>query len=356
MGKRVAVLAVVCLGCGEQAVSDIRDRLPDTLAVSTFEVVVDPAAERLLFPMEIKVFSPRRFAVLDGGLNRVVVFDFDGTPQGHFGSGEGDGPGEWREPGRLDYAQGVFVVTSRDHSAVNVYSQTGEPIQRSAFAARYRRSSYQLLADDLLLLSTGGHEDALAILTPLADIGTVTARIGEPVAALTGGRIDFEQTRIDIAEGRLPAGIANNALVAGTAEEVYLLLNAAGDLRKYDAAGELLWNRSLPEAMLEPIRTRAVEANRSLPAGSHAFAPIDFALRVRFHQGLVYILGGFASETEPRQHFAVFDSDGALASFHRLETDGELPCIILDFDLLPDGGILFIDALNARLLKARLPG
>lgn len=356
MRKLLAVPLAVCLGCGGQSVEDIRDRLPDVLPVSSFHVVVDPAEEHVAFPLEIKAFSPERFAVLDVGSDRVVLFHNDGTPAGHLGRGEGDGPGEWREPGRLDYAEGLFVVTSRGHSAVNVYSETGEPVQRSPFAARYQESSYQLLADELLLLSTGGHEDALAILTPLSDIGSVVARIGEPVVPLTGERTDFEQTRIQIAEGKLPAAIANNGLVAGTAREVYVLLNAAGKLRKYDAAGGLLWSRPLPEAMLEPIRTRAVEGNRGMPAGTHAYQGIDYAMRVRLHQGRVYILGGFASETDPRQHFAVFDSDGALLWFHRLEGDGEMPCIIPDFDVLPDGDILFVDALNARILKARLPG
>jgi hypothetical protein len=326
----------------------------DTLSIHYFDEVISTESGLLADPRELVIPGDQQIAVYDHGVKRIILFDHDGNKHGEFGN-TGRGPGEWDSMGGaadLNFAEGRFFSTNRERFLFDLYDREGNHQFSVPFPQYMRYSQKQLLPGSLLLVTTGGREDALAVTLDLNDHGKITEKIGLPEAEPFDVR-NFEEERLTYASGDIPEHAFNEALAVKNDNGYFILMNTLGELRRYNTAGDLIFRKSLPENVLHPIFDFIVRQNRE--TSPHSAVPLRYVQKIQLNGDLVYLLipkiHPEADELDSR--LLVYNNEGTLLE-HLVFPDPGNEFFFYDFAVSPDNTLFLIDILNARIMKLEL--
>lgn len=359
MNKLFALLFAVILtvsACTSEKPSDAdapgSPVVPDTLYWDSFKEIISTESGLLAMPYGLVPVEGSAFAVLDYGLNRVLVFDYDGNEVNAFG-GSGGGPGEWDGyPSGLNYKDGVFMVFNSGRIMFNLYDKSGG-FMFSVPASRYMTiSNFRLMPGKRLLVSTNGRDDALAVVIDLQDEGKTIKRIGTPDSETADIR-DIESERQSLADGIIPPFAKNTALVEYDDDGYWLFMNGLGELRHYTNEGDLATRFGIPEDIKKPVFEHVVKMNRENPR-PHTVFTLKYAVNFLKHGDKLFVLTRpYMDRGDLHQHLLVYTTQGKLYRHYVLEKD-EMESVLFDFFLTGDNMLIGLDVSNARVLKISL--
>lgn len=342
--------------CGNGDSPDVGDRdlsvLPDTLYIDQFSEVITTESGLLATPVGIVPVGDDNFAILDANLHRVLVFDKSGDKMFEFG-GSGSGPGEWEMfPSGLNYTDNTFMVFNSGRFFFNLYDTEGDFISSSPASRFMSVSNFRLLPDKKLLVNTSGREDALAIVIDLSNESEIIERIGTPTGEI-GDMRDIESERLALAEGTLKPYHKNTAIVESGDGGYWLFMNGLGELRFYDAEGELKLSKSIPKSIKEPIFDMVVRRNRD-DARPHTVFNLSYALVFKKFGDKLYILTtAYPEEDDIHQNLLVYTTDGDLVQRYVIKRD-ENESMLYDFFITADNELVALEVMNSRVLKTNL--
>lgn len=345
-----------CKFSGDNSVGKINESvIVDTLLVSNFEPVVTTESGLLASPSELEILEEGRFAVYDNRLNRVLVFNQQGTKELEFGR-SGSGPGEWDFGGgakNLNFKNGYFLTEDQARFIFHVHNRNGEYIFSVGYPQYLYNSDKTLVSKDKLLVSTNGKEGALAILLDLNNEGEILQKIGllesEPLPIR-----NHEQERVAYANGEIPKDAKNIALVAASTDAYYLFMKTLGELRRYSLEGELQWQRPLPESIKEPIFDFVSRINREDVRAGTVF-PLEYAQDLKVVNERVYVyMPKLHPEAEDwHTRILVYNVDGELVR-HLIFDYSDEEFNLAEFGITIDNTIYFIEWMSAQIIRFEL--
>jgi hypothetical protein len=344
-----------CAFSGDNSNSKNNDLIiADTILVSNLEPVVTTESGLLASPAELEIIDDGGFAVYDNRLNRVIIFNQQGTKELEFGS-RGSGPGEWDHGGGardLNYKNGYFLTEDQARFMFHIHNRKGEFIYSVQFPHYIVNYHKILVSEDRLLVSTNGKEGALAILLDLNNDGEVLQKIGVPESEPLIIR-NHEQERLAYANGEIPDDARNSALVAAGADAYYLFMNTLGELRRYSLEGELQWKISLPESIKEPIFDFVSRRNKDVRP-NFVFS-LDYAQDIKVVNEHIYVYMPKLNQEAEDLHtrILVYDENGALVR-HLIFDYSHEEFHLHEFGINTDDSIYFIDWISAQILRFQL--
>lgn len=285
----IVFFVYACQKHSENEASQFESVKVDSVYISDLQRIVPMESGLLAEPREISVMDEENFAVYDHGFKRVMVFNTSGDKQYEFGS-IGSGPGEWDEMtgvASLNFYNDQFLTANQGRFLFDRYDRNGRYLNSITYPRYMNYTDKTLLADNRLLVTTNGHEKALAVVLDLDSEGAIIQRIGSPEIEPAGVR-NHEQERIAYANGQIPEQAKNNALAARGSDGYYLFMNTLGELRYYPNNGEPKWKENLPEAVTEPVFNYIVQQNREV-ARPHTVLPLKFALKMQIIDNMIYL-------------------------------------------------------------------
>jgi hypothetical protein len=345
-------------GCGNDD-----NALPETdqidiqlITSDQIKTVIDTESVLLAGPVEIISVGEAHVAIMDRGLNRVMVFDLDGNETYSFG-GTGSGPGEWDQmsgAGNLTTDNERFVVSNRSAFRFDVYDYNGNYVESISYPQYMNYESKSLLSDGRLLVATSGEEGSLAAILNLEKDGEIEKTFGDP-EPFPGGRRNFEVERTMLAEGQIPPRMMNESLVQPLADGFVLLMNAMGELRFYNENGSLEWSSNIPEEITAPVLEFTILNNKE-NAAPHTVFPLRYAFDMQVYSDQIYILTTANPEEEYiKQHLLIFDSYGTLLEHYKFDLPaGER--IMTSMVPYSERSLLFTDPMNSELVEVQLEG
>jgi hypothetical protein len=127
--------------------------------------------------------------------------------------------------------------------------------------------------DGFLAAAIDGSDNAMVGVLDAA--GARVGTFGKPVAPPVQF-YDFTALKAEIRDGRVPDAFRNRAMVAWAPDHsLYLAFLAEPEVRRYDAAGTLLWTRTLDEPVLRSARETFFRKNIEEPNPSRLF-PLQY--------------------------------------------------------------------------------
>ena len=174
---------------------------------------------------------------------------------------EGEGPGEFRSPRAVaagaDRVRVVDVVNGR----LEDFSPEGDPLGDHRIDAALGIGAVAVDRAGRVVAPLAGMDSSLATLHALDESAPVV-RLG-PVVEATPAMFDMVAMRNQIESGGVPGFLRNVVVpVFGGAGDVWLLLQAEGEVRKYAADGTLLFSRPLDVPEVEQAREDFFRKNR----------------------------------------------------------------------------------------------
>ena len=325
---------------------------PQSVQIGSLDVVISQETDLLGEPREIVYMDEQHFAIYDHAFNKIMVFDTSGSKQYDFGS-VGRGPGEW-DPmsgaADLNFRNDQFLTTNREEFRLDLFSREGEHIKTIPYSHYPRYSQKVWIADNELLVSTLGKENALAVVTSLDDEEDIRQRIGKP-ATNYSQRVDLDQERQAYANGEIPESAQNEALAAKTEDGFILFINALGEIRKYSDQGELLFKKLIPNTVRDPIFDHIVQRNTELDSPG-VVAPLQYAKDVQVKNGLLYIFipKQGLDPNLPDSQLLIYDLQGELKK-QLVFTDPQREHFLYDMMIDHKNTIYLIDIMNAQVLR-----
>lgn len=334
----------------------------DTISADRFQNVANAEENVLAMPIRIEIIDNNRLAVLDPGMEEVLVFNINGEREFSFG-GYGEGPGEWGDGSAANMHFGAaanrFIISDPARQMLHLYNGEGEVTQSLELEEYMIREDKALLSGDTLLVGTNGHEEALVQLLDLSNGLEPVGTIGEP-AAEPESEMGMSVTReigASLADGELPEAIMNEALVAGSKNHVAIVLTALGEIRLHDTNGTEKWRKQLPDSVTEPLWDRAIEKNKEVENDAAAYTPLELAADVVIADDRVFVLTTGTKDPEDGidQFLLVYSLDGERLESYRLEQQDK-PLGLTDMVVSGNGELFITDAANARVVKLDLNG
>lgn len=334
----------------------------ETIRPDSFSTFGTADNDVLAMPVRIEFMDDSRLAVLDPGMEQVLVFNRNGEREFSFG-GYGEGPGEWGNGSAANMHFGAaakrFIVSDPARQMLHLYNSEGETTQSLELEEYMIREDKALLSGDTLLVGTNGHEETLVQMLDLSNGLEPIGTIGEP-AAEPESEMGMSATRKIgglLAEGELPEAIVNEALVAGSKNHVAIVLTALGEIRLYNKRGDELWREELPETVTEPLWDRAIEKNKEVENDAAVYTPLELAADVVIADDRIFVLSTGTKDPEDGidQFLLVYSLDGERLESYRFE-QGENPLGLTDMVVSANNEIFMTDAANARIIMLYLNG
>lgn len=262
--------AVVLVACGPGAPPEVRVAGADTL--------VREESGLLAAPADLAVDGAGRVFVTDQILGEVLVL---GNGEPRVLGAPGAGPGEFQAPEALAVARDTLWVEDRGNGRVQVLTAAGAYVRSHPLpptAGRTVIDGRGRMAAATLGLSGGW----LALMVDSS--GHLRHSFGKLAAPPARGW-DMVQMKREAAQGRVPATLRNAAQpVLDGDGGAWLLMQADGEVRRYDARGELLWSRPLRTPETRRIRKAFFAINRE-DERPFSFFPLS-------HVGDAAVVGG----------------------------------------------------------------
>jgi hypothetical protein len=324
----------------------------DSLEIDALNVVISTDSEILGEPREIVNMDEDQFAVYDHAYKKIMVFDKTGEKKYEFGN-TGEGPGEWDPMGGardLSYHNGTFFSNNGSRYLFDLYNKDGSHIKSISYEP-YLDYAHKLLIDkNRLLTTTNGGENSLAVVLDLENELAVIDSLGEPAAGFRQ-RPNFEEQRTTYANGELPEGALNEALVTKIDNDHIIFMNTLGEMRRYSQDGEILFEVEIPSDVKETIFNYIVDVNKN-ESPPHSVRPLEYAKDIQHKNGLIYL---FMPIKHPDREglearFLIYNKNGSLLSHYVFKPD-EKETILYDFTVDEENVVYFVDVMNARVLS-----
>jgi len=240
------LLAAACNGEPDTA-SDV---WPDVL-ISEFDTVVSANMEAVGEIADLEVGSDGRLWIADDGNQQLVVLDPASGQMRAFGR-EGEGPGDVRRPVAIAVAGPNVLVLEAGNSRVQYFTPQGETVGQFTLGTFVMSPATLNVRGDVAMPTLGHDSSLVAIFT---DSGRTRLARGSPVVPPpTVMRISA--LREQVLRGEVPVEFRNNVLPAlGPEGEVWLILQAEGEVQHFDPTGTLLWRHQLPDSVVSTART-----------------------------------------------------------------------------------------------------
>ncbi|GEM_PF-1779461 len=348
-----ALLVLLFASCQSYSGQDESQSIKiDTLQVIDLEKIVSTESALLGEPREIVSMDEKHLAVYDHAFKKIILFNSEGEKLDEFGK-IGEGPGEWDSmsgAADLNFVSDLFFTNNRGRFLFDRYDRSGNHIVSISYPQYLNYSHKSLLADNKLLVTTNGHENALAIVMDLNDEGNIIKRIGSPVAEYSEAR-NIEQERMKYSNGEIPENDRNRALAAKGEDGYFIFMNALGELRHYSKDGELLFQEEIPEKIKDSVFDYVVHQNKEV-AREHTVMPLTYAREMLINEDLIYLFmpRPHPEATELDFRMLVYNSKGELQK-HYVFADPENESFLYDFTINNENNIYFIDVMRSKILK-----
>lgn len=267
--------ALALAACGPEAPPEVRVAGADTLVAEESGQVAAPA--------DLALDAAGRLYVSDQILGQVLVL---GKGEPRVLGAPGAGPGEFQAPEALAVAGDTLWVEDRGNGRVQVLTAAGAYVRSHPLpptAGRTVIGQGGRMAAATLGLSGGW----LALM--LDGGGHLRHSFGKLAAPPVRGW-DMLQMKREAARGRVPATLRNAAQpVLDGDGGAWLLMQADGEVRRYDQRGELLWSRPLRTPETRRIRETFFAANRA-DERPFAFFPLSHVSDAAVVGGELWVL------------------------------------------------------------------
>lgn len=337
-----------CDSAGESRPSDA----PKEWTVTELDTVVSLASELLAVPGDLSVASDGDLYVADVRDSRILRI-----PQGQgapvtIGS-QGQGPVEFDTPVAIVGADDTLRVVEQGNGRVQVLDSEGN-CRRSFPLPASPLGGFDILGDGCVAAATMGfRSEALVLLFDLE--GQLVDSLAEPVVP-PHSVWDVRAMQSQIAAGELPSSLRNWAQpVLNPDGGTWVVLVADGSIRRFDAAGNLLWSRPLEAPELPAIEEEFFESNAELK-GQAAFVPLSYVADAEVVDKRLWIL--LNSPPDAPSVVLILDGEGvvrgrvvlpAVQRARSIAVDGERRRLYLS---LPSEATILVAALPAALVQS----
>lgn len=246
--------------------------LPGEWSITRIDTVVSLSSELLASPGDLSVADAGDLYIADEQDSRILRIPAGGEAPIPIGA-PGEGPGEFDAPVALAVADDTLRVVEQRNGRVQVLDSEGT-YQRSYPLPAGSLGGYDVAGDGRVAAATMGFRaDALVLLYD-RDGGAIDS-LAEPVVP-PHSFWDVRAIQNQIAAGEVPSSLRNWARpVLGPRGGTWVVLVAEGSVRRFDAAGELLWSRTLEAPELASIEEYFFERNAELE-GQAGFIPLSY--------------------------------------------------------------------------------
>jgi hypothetical protein len=230
----------------------------ESIALAPMDTLVTTASELIGGVYDVAVSPHGDVYVVDYGFKRVLVVGPDGTVRRTIGR-EGSGPGEFEMPYIVRADADSVRVLDAASNRVQVFDSAGVVVRTYRVDAPGLGGGRDFGSDGSLVATIEGLDHAMLLVLDAAGdrIGSFGKPIVPPVTFY-----DFAAIKAAIRDGRVPDAFRNRAAAAwGPDRSLYLAFHAEPQVRRYDAAGGLLWTRTLDEPVLDASRAAFVRKN-----------------------------------------------------------------------------------------------
>jgi hypothetical protein len=196
--------------------------------------------------------------VADYGYKHVLVVGPDGAVRRTIGS-QGSGPGEFEMPYVVRADADSVRVLDAAANRVQIFDSAGVLVRSYRLDAPSLGAGRAFRSDGSLAATIDGLDNAMILLLDAA--GARVGTFGEPIVPAVTFH-DFAALKAEIRDGRVPDAYRNQATLAWSPDHsLYLAFLAEPQVRRYDAAGSLLWTRTLDEPVLRSAQETFVRKN-----------------------------------------------------------------------------------------------
>jgi hypothetical protein len=251
----VVVVGTPLLGCAERV---HRSTLAEPLALVAVDTLVRTGSELLGGVYDLAVSPDGDVYISDYGYKHVVVVGPDGTVRQTIGRG-GSGPGEFGIPYVIRAGADTVWVLDAQSNRVQVFDRAGGLVRSYLVRAPGLGSGRDFRNDGWLGATIDGFDSAMVLVLDAA--GDPLNRFGEPIVPPVS-HYDFIGIKAEIRDGRIPDAFRNRAMLTWAPDHsLYLAFLAEPQVRRYDAAGKLLWMRTLDEPVFRTARETFIRRN-----------------------------------------------------------------------------------------------
>ncbi len=317
-----------------------------TIVVEESEAIITPESHtELAFPAFIRT-APDYFLILEGRLNKIFKFSYEGKQLSSFGR-KGRGPGEIQSLINYWIMEDHYLLYDFNGAKMIQYDFDGSFINEYPVKFGGRPSSVEVLSTDIFIHPANGEEGSLLKVSDLKN--EETRYIGEAIAVEV--EEPDEDLRSMIRSGRLPNYMLNSISLGANESGIFVFQQVNAVLQKYHFNGELVWERNLKippvDGVYEEFLRKVNEQERVLPQlyyghGLHAI-----------EEG-VYLMLNTPDDKPITMIWIPNDgNDIQVIEFPDIERDPNFP---LRFRVAPDSGfIFFVKSLDGEVLSSAWP-
>jgi hypothetical protein len=255
---RPAGVAVLIVTTISSCVDARRSSADGSVALVPIDTLVTTASELIGGVYDVAVSPRGDVYVVDYGFKRVLVVGPDGAVRRTIGK-EGSGPGEFEMPYVVRADADSVRVLDAASNRVQVFDGAGVIVRTYRVDAPGLGGGRDFRSDGSLVATIDGLDNAMMLVLDAA--GDRVGMFGEPIVPPVTF-YDFAAIKAAIRDGHVPNAFRNRATAAwGPDQSLHLAFLAEPQVRRYDAAGSLLWTRPLDEPVLRSAREAFVRKN-----------------------------------------------------------------------------------------------
>lgn len=339
MHRSVLLLALAIACAPRRPSSDLLTLHADTL--------LQAGNDRVSRPLDLVVGSQGELFLADMGTHTVTVLGPDGSLLRTIGR-EGSGPGEILIPRSLAVTADTLRLVDAGNSRIVVFDTAGRFVRTLTGLPALNVAGVAFSASGGGLLARHGVDSSLA--RHFAPDGSLGSGVGVLRVTPTY-QFDFAAIKADLAAERVPQGLRNHSYpVLGPQGDAWILLLVDGAVQHLSALDSLLWDVTLPDTVIGPLR-QAIYARARADSSPNRFPfPTLFVMARPVRNDLWLLLK--EPDGQPAR-IGVLDSHGRWARWIRIigATD------ISAFDVDPATNTVYLlDGSEGTLLRARVPG
>jgi hypothetical protein len=231
---------------------------PSLLAITSIDTVISTESAAVAHVFDLDVSPSGELWLADGQSDALVVVD-PGSGDWRTIGGQGRGPGEFNGPSTVLALHDQVIVVDRGNGRVQRLTTDGEFLRTAPLTPLVRTSFPHLLDDGGMLIGTLGRDSRLAV--ELDSAGEERRSIGTPVVE-PHLRSDYVAIKAMIRQGQIPDDLRNQVTLTGTNDgDVWIVLNADAEVRRYGPEGDLRWATVLDEPEMSVSRHEFVRQN-----------------------------------------------------------------------------------------------
>lgn len=243
-------------------------QVPRAEVLAGVDTVVAPESELLALPADLGVDARGRVYVLDQTLSQIVRLD---AGRAEVLARRGHGPGELESPLALGLRGDSVQVDDRGNRRVVVLEADGGYVRSFPLPPRLPGAMAMGPGGEVAVGTDGLSPSLVGLLDARGKRTGGMGRLAAPATIVW----DFTAIKSQIRAGRVPSVLRNVTRPVLTERGSWLVLVSEGEVRRYDAAGGVLWTRRVQTPEMDAIRGAFFAANRA-ETSPGAFWPLTY--------------------------------------------------------------------------------